>query len=67
MLPKADELRASFEITPEAAAGLLLAVLTVYQAYFHRLSPHITRLSEIIYPSQPGIDVAHNDAMQLKG
>jgi hypothetical protein len=47
---KADELRASFEITPDAGAGLLLAVLTVYQAYFHRLSPHITRVPEIHIP-----------------
>ena len=47
---KADELGASFGISPEAGAGLLLAVLSVYQAYFHRLSSHITRVPNIQIP-----------------
>jgi hypothetical protein len=47
---KANELRDAFEITPEAGAGLLLAVLSVYQAYFHRVIPHITRVASIQIP-----------------
>lgn len=31
-------------VTPDAAEGLLLAVLSVYQAYFHRLSEHVCRV-----------------------
>jgi hypothetical protein len=47
---KADELGAAFHIAPEAGAGLLLAVLSVFQAYFHRLSPHITRVPNVQIP-----------------
>lgn len=32
---------------PEAGAGILLATLTVYQAYFHRLSDQITRVNDL--------------------
>lgn len=41
-------LRPHLETVPEAGAGLLLAVLTTYQAYFHRLSKLITRIDIIV-------------------
>jgi hypothetical protein len=50
---RADELGAAFEASPEAGAGLLLAVLAVYQAYFHRLFPHVARIPSIHIPEEP--------------
>ena len=38
------ELRQYLEMTPDAGAGLLLAVFTTYQAYFHQLSAHVIRI-----------------------
>jgi hypothetical protein len=37
--------------TPEAGAGLLLAVLSVYQGYFHRISEFIPRVEKIVTPA----------------
>jgi len=33
---------------PEAGEGLLLAVFTVYQAYFHRLHSRVNRIGDAI-------------------
>lgn len=44
---KVDELRPYFDITPEAGAGLLLSVFSVYQAYFHRLHDLVERVDTI--------------------
>ena len=41
------DLRPYLDIMPEAGAGLLLAVFTVYQAYFHRLSALVERVGEV--------------------
>ncbi len=43
-------IRPYLETIPEAGAGLLLAVLTVYQAYFHRLSSLVTRMVSVVPP-----------------
>tara|TARA_R110002111_G_scaffold262878_1_gene342627 strand:+ start:15983 stop:16585 length:603 start_codon:yes stop_codon:yes gene_type:complete len=48
-------LRPHLETTPEAGAGLLLAVLTVYQSYFHRLSDLITRVTIVFPPDTDGV------------
>jgi hypothetical protein len=40
-------LRPLLSSTPEVGAAILLAVLTTYQAYFHRLSETITRIAPI--------------------
>lgn len=41
-------IRPFLDTTPEAGAGLLLAVLTVYQAYFHRLTDIIKRICDVV-------------------
>ena len=41
------DMKPHFETTPEAGAGLLLAVFCVYQAYFHRLSSITGRIGAI--------------------
>jgi hypothetical protein len=46
-------LRPLLDNTPEAGAGLLLAVLTIYQAYFHRISGFIARIPFMPSPSSP--------------
>jgi len=40
-------LRPLLTSTPEVGAALLLAILTVYQAYFHRLSETVSRIAPI--------------------
>jgi len=42
------------ETTPDVGASLLLAVLTVYQAYFHRLSRLVTRVTIVVPPDADG-------------
>ena len=42
-----DEMRTHFDATPEAGAGLLLAIFTVYQAYFRRLHDLIERVAPV--------------------
>lgn len=51
-IEKLGELRPYLGIMPEAGAGLLLALLCVYQAYFHRLSDLITRVDVVLPGSQ---------------
>jgi hypothetical protein len=50
---KVDEIRPYFDMTPEAGAGLLLSVFSVYQAYFHRLHALVKRI-ETVRPSGGG-------------
>jgi hypothetical protein len=40
-------IREKLGVVPDAAEGLLLAILTVYQAYFHRLSENVRRVDVI--------------------
>jgi hypothetical protein len=42
-----ETLRQFLPTVPEAGAGLLLAILTTYQAYFHRIFDHIERIPEL--------------------
>ena len=48
-------IRPFLSTTPEAGAGLLLAVFTCYQAYLHRLSGRFVRIDDCIKkePNQP--------------
>lgn len=39
-----NELRNAIPVLPEAGAGLLLSVFTVYHAYFHRISERVTKI-----------------------
>lgn len=41
-------LRPYLDMDPEAGAGLLLSVLTIYQAYFHRLSSIVNRVDSVL-------------------
>ncbi len=43
-LRRLDEMRAYFDVTPEAGAGLLLSIFATYQAYFHRLHDLVERV-----------------------
>lgn len=43
-----DSLKAHFASTPEAGAGLLLAVFTTYHAYLHRLSTEVCGIEDCI-------------------
>lgn len=43
----------------EAGEGLLLAVFTVYQAYFHRMHSRVTRIDAALHPAKVMADVFH--------
>ncbi len=46
------ELRDAIPNQPEAGAGLLLAVFTVYHAYFHRISERVTQIPSLLATKQ---------------
>ena len=46
-----DTLKPYLKTTPEACEGLLLAVLGIYQAYFHRLSEQMVRIEDVRKPT----------------
>lgn len=49
-----QELGRHLEDTPEAGAGLLLSVFTVYQAYFHRISGRVRRIDDVVATTADG-------------
>ncbi len=49
-----DEMRAHFDVTPEAGAGLLLSIFTIYQAYFHRLHDLVERVAPVRTTTENG-------------
>lgn len=50
-----DSMRPYFDMTPEAGAGLLLSVFTIYQAYFHRLHNLVDRVELIRPGAKPSV------------
>lgn len=53
---KLEKVRAMLPDTPEAGEGLLLATLTIYQAYFHRIHGRIRPLNKALYaPSKKSL------------
>ena len=42
------EIEQNLDQFSEAGQGLLLAIFTVYQAYFHRLSSMIERVEDVV-------------------
>jgi len=43
-----SEIRKYLEFEPEAGAGLLLSIFTVYQAYFHRLIDLVNPIEDVV-------------------
>lgn len=46
------ELRTAIPNQTEAGAGLLLAVFTIYHAYFHKISERVTQIPALLAPNQ---------------
>lgn len=54
-------LRAHLPNVPEAGEGLLLSVLTLYQAYFHRMHGRVRRIGDALHQAGSGGYRPHNE------
>jgi hypothetical protein len=55
------ELRDAIPNQPEAGAGLLLSVFTVYHAYFHRISERVTQIPSLLATKQDAEQDVHGN------